>query len=189
MQIIDRQLSRPRWSMVISHHPPAQYERTFLIGSLRLCARCVGMIFGLLFGGSILIFFPALIPKFPHLGHLLMGFGFLTLALGIAAFVLNEAGIRVSNNFERVVFGLALGATLPIAWSAGFWFFGGLLILVLIGQFVSAILLRRINVLDRFVAEYLEGAEIKQHKNGSDLVQCGKFFCACSTQPLRFPKK
>ena len=36
-----------RWSMLISHHPPQQYCRTYKILGFRICARCLGIPIGL----------------------------------------------------------------------------------------------------------------------------------------------
>ena len=38
-----------RWSMLISHHPPQQYCRTYKFLGIRICARCLGIPIGIIF--------------------------------------------------------------------------------------------------------------------------------------------
>lgn len=104
----------------------------------------------------------------------------LVLGLGITAFILNEVGRRASNNYERLLFGFVLGCLLSLAWISGLWTFFGILVLVVVGQFATALLLRRLHVLDRFVNEYLEGAMEDTSKKGGSPARCGQFFCTCN---------
>ncbi len=145
--------------MVVSHHPPTQYERTLHVGRIRLCARCTGLLFGTASVGIALSLFTSTAAILA--GYLVLALELGVLGLGITAFVLNEAGRRASSNYERFVFGLLLGALLPFAWRCGSWPFVGFLALVVGGQFLAALFLRRLGVLDKFVAEYLEGAAVE----------------------------
>ena len=168
--------------MVVSHHPPTQYERTLHVGRLRLCARCAGLLLGTALG--IVLSSPASTAAIAA-GYLVLVLELGVLGLGIAAFVLNEAGRRASNNYERIVFGLSLGAFLPFAWRSGRWPLAGFLVLIVGGQFLSALLLRRLGVLDKFVAEYLEGAGVDSRAKQLTADRCGRLFCGCTSTPLR----
>jgi uncharacterized membrane protein len=150
--------------MVISHHPPSQYDRTLRLGSVRVCARCSGLFLGTVSSIAVVHFFP--LQSIPSNTTILV-VALPVLGLGIAAFVLNEAGIRVSNNYERLLFGLVLGSLLCVTWVSGLWPFLGLVVLVVTGQFIAALLLRRLGVLDRFVCEYLEGAIENSENSGT----------------------
>lgn len=140
---------------MLSHHPPSQYDRTLHIGCVRVCARCFGLLVGIVSAISIMPYLPAFGISSPIT---LLVVAALVLGLGITAFVLNEVGSRASNNYERFLFGLSLGCLLYLAWISGLWLFLGMVSLVVAGQFATAILLRRLRVLDRFINEYLEGA-------------------------------
>ena len=37
-----------RWSMLLSHHPPQQFCRTYKIFGIRICARCLGIPIGII---------------------------------------------------------------------------------------------------------------------------------------------
>lgn len=166
--------------MVVSHHPPTQYERTLHVGRVRLCARCVGLLLGAALGIPLSSSASTTAIPAGHLLLLVIELG--VLGFGITAFVLHEAGRRASSNYERTTFGLALGALLPFAWKYGRWPFLAFLVLIVAGQFLSALLLRRLGVLKRFVAEYLEGAEVDPQAKQLTVDRCGRLFCGCSSQ-------
>ena len=172
--------AKPRWSMVFSHHPPSQYERTLHLGPIRLCARCTGLVLGISLGLLLLV----MGFKADSFTTLLLGLA--TIVLGISAFVMNETGYRRSNNGERILFGILLGASLPLMWQHGFWFFSSLIVAIVIGQFVSAFLLQRFGVLDRFFDEYITGAIVSSTQPDPSVDQCGRIFCKCGTRGFRF---
>lgn len=143
--------------MLLSHHPPSQYDRTLRFASLRLCARCTGVLGGLLLGLSA----PLMVPHIQLiLPWYLAAVALPVLTLGIAGFIKNESGTRPSNNGERVVFGIVIGASFPLSWALSPWALLVLLVLVVAGQFVSAIALRRLGLLEDFFNQYFEGAVI-----------------------------
>jgi len=43
--------------MLISHHPPSQYDRTYSILGVLICARCSGILSGLIFNSQIDLLF------------------------------------------------------------------------------------------------------------------------------------
>ena len=175
----------PRWSMVLSHHPPSQYDRTLHFAGRRWCARCSGALIGVLAGALIFSRTPMLLQL--SVWHL-AGIALFTLSLGIVAFVRNESGSRQSNNYERIVFGFALGCLFPVSWALSPWYFGALLLLIVLGQFISAIALRRAGLLDSFFAQYLDGAMIWPVEEESDAMSCGRIFCNCKPGALKLPR-
>lgn len=173
---------RPRWSMIVSHHPPSQYDRTLHIGHIRFCARCTGLLLGIVSAIAITTLLPAF--NIPSTAILLVSVVFV-LSIGIAAFVLNETGNRASNNYERILFGFVLGCLIYTSWLSGPWAFLGLLVLAVVGQFVAALLLRRLCVLDRFVNEYLDGAKEDPSQADESPVCCSQLFCTCNASISR----
>ncbi|MEQ1726703.1 MAG: DUF2085 domain-containing protein [Sideroxydans sp.] len=166
--------AKPRWSMIISHHPPIQYDRTIRIANLRLCARCTGLYLGVMAEIAIEPSFAPLLSTYVHLGLIL-----LVLALGITAFVQNEIGLRKSNNAERITFGIGIGFLLALSWQNGAISFISALFLIVCGQFITAYYLRKYGHLERFVSEYIEGAAVNTH----DKFKChSSSHCSCSTQ-------
>lgn len=171
--------------MVLSHHPPAQYDRTLHVAGQRLCARCTGLVLGVLIGAGAIN-----TPMADSLSSnwLLAGIAVLILSLGVIAFVLNESGLRRSNNYERILFGLIFGSLFPLAWSFSWLHVAGLVAFTIAGQFASAFALQRLGVLDRFFAEYFEGAMIWPDGDSKDRNECGRFFCACPAGSIRLPR-
>lgn len=159
---------------MISHHPPSQYDRTLHIGRVRVCARCAGLLVGIVSAMAIMHHLPVF--RVPSSIVLFAAIAFV-LSLGIAVFVLNEAGSRASNNYERILFGFVLGCLLYLAYISGLWSFFGVLASVVVGQFATALLLRRLCILDRFANEYIEGAMDRSPPDNESHVRCGQFFC------------
>lgn len=162
---------------MLSHHPPSQYDRTLHIGRVRVCARCAGLLAGIVSAIALMPHLP--VSRISSSIALFATIAFV-LSLGIAVFVLNEAGSRASNNYERLLFGFVLGCLLYLAYISGLWSFLGMLASVVVGQFATALLLRRLCVLDRFVNEYLEGAMDSSSPDGESQISCGQFFCTCN---------
>ena len=46
------------WEMLLSHHAPCDYDRTWRLGSLRICTRCTGMLLGFIAGLGSTFFLP-----------------------------------------------------------------------------------------------------------------------------------
>jgi uncharacterized membrane protein len=160
--------------MVVSHHPPTQYDRTFKIFGVRICVRCVGIIIGIGLGIAIAHYWILDEPSLWLLSVLFIA----TLLIGIEAFVRNEAGTRKSSNAERIAFGITIGFIIAQAFVSGWMYFFSALLLILIGQFYSAVRLRKCGILDAFLGEYFNGAIIEHesdiHRNGQSYI-----FCAC----------
>lgn len=167
---------------MISHHPPVQYDRTILIAGLRLCARCTGLLGGLLLGVMVLMAAPG--GDFLTM-PVLLGLVMVVLVLGVIAFVQNEIGLRQSNNAERIAFGLSLGFLWAISWEKGVYAFLVVVAFIVCGQFASAHLLRKYGHLDRFVSEYIDGAIVKQP---TESYCCEQLLCTCTPKKAEFDK-
>lgn len=167
---------------MFSHHPPSQYDRTFHLGSIRLCVRCSAVVLGavLLLGAQLIA------PHWVNIAQwVLLVISFATILLGVLAFVLNESGARPSRNSERVIFGLVMGAVICLCWQRSLGSFVALLMFLVLGQFASAWGLKRAGVLDRFFSEYMDGAVVNLDELSP--AACHRLFCSCSPG-VRLPR-
>lgn len=137
--------------MVLSHHPPCQYNRTLRIFNVRVCVRCTGIASGVLFALLICHYFPV-----PFIAGIITGF-ILPLP-AILNFTLNELGITRNNTFKRMVTGIMMGLSLGIAFLSllsEHWLSGLMMILwILLLEFAVALTLHRAGILEKFVKEY-----------------------------------
>lgn len=141
-----------RWGMLLSHHSPCDYDRTFSISGLRICTRCFGVLLGIIGGVALTL---RVVPE-----HLL----FFSLVLPLPAvmdFTLNELQMMKGNNGMRLVTGIMLGiavgfdlyAVTNISLLQGS---AQLAWLVFIEFFVVTVLLRT-GFLDEYVSRYEKG--------------------------------
>lgn len=95
--------------MLLSHHPPCDLDRTWRIGSLRVCVRCLGVLTGAAValaswdGWSTVPVLAAFIAAVP----------------GVADFTLHELCLSPSNNTRRFLTGASFGVFVAAALSAG----------------------------------------------------------------------
>jgi len=134
--------------MLLSHHPPSQYCRTYKILGIRFCARCTGIVVGLIIG---------IVTDFSSLNFLLL------LVLPIPTFmnfVLQERKIISSNNVLKTVLSIPLGIYIfgIINLIISDLKLGIILtIFLLFMQFLSAFILFRTGDLEKLVIEYENG--------------------------------
>lgn len=137
-----------RWSMVISHHPPSQYCRTYTLFGLRTCARCLGIPIGFIIMYfftikiplSVLLFLP--IPTF--LNFLLQELKIIKGNNRMKTFLTTFLGGYVWVMIELFITGTILQASLLLCY------------LVLI-QFTTAYILIKKNKLEPLIIEYERG--------------------------------
>ena len=140
-----------RWSMLLSHHAPCDYDHTLRIGKLRFCARCTGILLGALGGTLCLLHIRPLKQVIPF-----WGLFFLPLP-GVADFCLHELGCWRSCNGARLLSGGLLGAA--IGWglctipSKGGLIFAWLAFL----ELLAALVLKVGGRLDGFLQKYEAG--------------------------------
>lgn len=85
--------------MLLSHHPPCDYDRTCSIGGVRLCVRCLGVALGAV--GWLL-----LLPSTWQAHWLLAG---LCAVPGVLDFTLHELNLLESSPAKRLITGLLFG--------------------------------------------------------------------------------
>ena len=149
-------LRNVRWSMLLSHHAPCDYDRTWKVGGMRVCVRCLGMFLGAVtgfLGGSYIPLRGFVMPTI------------MTLALVAPAaidFSAHELHKRYkSNNARRfltgVLFGISAGRVIVAAY-CGKWI--PLLLFVALCALIEitiAILFFRQGHMDTYLARYEEG--------------------------------
>ena len=141
-----------RWSMLISHHPPCDYDKTWRIGQIRVCTRCLGIICAVLIVVGLADF------KFSLANSWIF---FLPLP-AVADFLAHETGRRRSNNTQRFLTGFLIGMPLGccvLAFAAGCLFYGFLIALWLIClEFVTALLLKKSGKFEGYLLKYEKAA-------------------------------
>ena len=93
----------------MSHHPPEEYNRTFKVTRLRVCARCSGVLLGL---AVSLFTWPG---HSPLASALPLWLAFLLPLPAVANFVAHEIGVYSSNNAHRILSGVLLGIAVGFA--------------------------------------------------------------------------
>jgi len=140
------------WGMLISHHPPCQYNRTISLGKYRFCARCTGVISGVVISFS----FYSLLEI-----NLLLLLSFLLPLPAVFNFTLYEIDCINSNNFYRIITGLLLGIT--IGWAIlnlltdKIEYSILILIWIIILEIVVTVVLYKAKVLEEFFSQYENG--------------------------------
>ena len=144
--------NRIRWSMLISHHPPSDYDHTISIKGLRICARCFGLYSGIvityllknriaLVNHSFLVIISVLFP-FP----------------AVADFLTHELALWKSSNLMRFITGTVLGSAIGIYITfiiAGDGLAGTILIFwLLLLEFGAALTLKHTKRLEVFINRY-----------------------------------
>ena len=153
--------SRIRWSMLVSHHAPCDYDRTLSLFRHRVCVRCLGMFGGLLFGCYINL----VCNEIPSAWLVTVG---LCLTLPAAFdFTAHELIKKYrSTNFRRFItggmFGVAVGACLAHAWQGERWPLLFLLAYLALLELVIAGLFRVYGHLDSYVARYTAAVYIDE---------------------------
>ena len=158
---LQKHAPRIRWCMLISHHPPCDYDRTLVLFGLRVCSRCLGMVAGACTGlcasrcwsplSSLWLFIACLGLCIPA-------------AVDFSAHELMPG--YCSYNSRRVLTGYLFGMSVAICSIMGVSALpNSLLILSLfvylcVMEFVIAILFRRKGHLDDYVARYAEAVYV-----------------------------
>ena len=144
-----------RWSMLTSHHPPCDYDRTFKIASIRICTRCFGVLLGVLTSILLQVNSNILASTIP------IWVLFLLPLPAVFDFIAHELDLWRSNNAKRLASGLLLGFAVGVGGCAifsGDVFLGFLQIAWLaILEFGVAFTLRCAGRLDGYVERYEKG--------------------------------
>jgi len=142
------------WGMLISHHPPCQYDRTYCFLGIRCCSRCTGIIIGII---SSIIFI-----SFVAIDFTVILITVVVLPLpAIANFTLNELGKTKNNNIKRILTGFLLGITIGFALDyliCGNYLYGILIIFwIFFLEIIVTIILHKANILEYFIKQYEDG--------------------------------
>ena len=139
--------------MLLSHHPPCDYDHTISVGRMRICTRCSGILIGITF---FLIWI--------HI-HLFspMKFIFFSVLLPLPAvfdFTTHELGWQKSSNLIRLITGVSLGISIGfgiIMLIQGILSYVILQFLLLVGlEFVAIFILKSNGHLEDFIKRYEE---------------------------------
>ena len=85
--------------MLLSHHVPADYDRTWKVGSVHVCTRCLGVVVGI---AAALVYWGAMSSLSPLV--------FMGLAVpGVLDFTMHELGLSASSSARRFITGLLFG--------------------------------------------------------------------------------
>lgn len=140
--------------MMLSHHPPCQFNRTYKIGKIRFCFRCTGVLIGFIFF-LLINYLLFLNQKY---------FTLLLVILPLPAvfnFAIHELGKIPNRNIWRLLTGFLLGCAIGIAVKEicnGLWLLGILFFLWLIViEIIITLILNKAKVLQKFMEEYENG--------------------------------
>jgi len=141
-----------QWSMLLSHHSPCDYDHTFRVGDLHICARCTGIISGGVAFVCLLLTSLLLLRTIPLWVSLLLPIP------AVIDFATHELGWWQSNNFVRWTSGVTLG--FAIAWGM-YTLFGsravqGIAMIAWLAalELTAAIILRAAGRLEQFIERY-----------------------------------
>ncbi len=94
-----------RWSMLLSHHAPCDYDRTWRVCGVRICVRCLGMAFGAVIG--LVIAIPVCPRQISAMNFVVTVALIMPAVLDFAAHELHSE--YTSNNFKRFFSGVLFG--------------------------------------------------------------------------------
>ncbi len=140
--------------MLFSHHPPFQYDRTFLLFGTRFCVRCTGILFGILIS-PFFLFFEGIDWWIVLIASLILPIP------AIVNFTLNELGKINNSTIKRSFSGVLLGMAIGLAFIELFLgqYLMGIFIItfIFILEIIVMIILHKANVLEDFIKQYEEG--------------------------------
>jgi uncharacterized membrane protein len=90
-------MPRVRWSMLLSHHVPSDYDRTSTVGKVRVCTRCLGVAIGT----------AAALAGWRALSHTPSALFIIAAVPGVLDFVVHETGVSASSPLRRFLTGAA----------------------------------------------------------------------------------
>lgn len=150
---------RVRWSMLLSHHPPCDYDRTWKVGALPICVRCLGVVIGTALG----------LACWNELSKLPLWFVLAMAIPGVADFTLHELHYSASNGARRFLTGVSFGvfaSAFCMAVTNGYWVRVGLcLIWFFFLQLIVTIVLRCAGQIENIIEKYEKGLFV-QHEEG-----------------------
>lgn len=145
-----------RWSMLLSHHVPADYDRTWKVGSVHVCTRCLGVAAGM---AAALAYWQTW-SSFSVLVFMIMALP------GVLDFTIHELGLGTSSSARRFITGVLFGpfaaallrALVERRLEQSALFLGWFVLL----QMTSALALKHFGRLDQLLRRYEDGVYMKQ---------------------------
>ena len=145
--------TRIRWSMLVSHHAPCDYDRTVRILRVRVCTRCLGMLVGSLLGW--------LLPQpCAGIGPFWCLIGALAMTLPAACdFAAHELAVKYRSTNPRrfatgITFGVVVGACFAQMRHGNPWPFLGLIAYLALMQVAIVRLFQIRNHCDSYLERY-----------------------------------
>lgn len=149
-------MQRVRWSMLLSHHAPSDYDRTWKVGSVHVCIRCLGVAVGT----------AATLGSWKEWSALPMSLFLIAAIPGVLDFTLHELGASASSGARRFITGLLFGffaaALLRAVIETRLVQLVPYLSWFLLLQAASAVALKRSGRLDQLLKRYEEAAHVPQ---------------------------
>jgi uncharacterized membrane protein len=137
-----------RWSMLLSHHPPSQYSRTYCFFGIRICARCSGIVLGMLL---------SLLLSFSLSWYIIVILPLPT----FVNFLLQELALIRSVNFLKTILTVPLGFYLFILAknliNLDLFWVALMIIYLLFIEFILAYILIRNKRIEKLIEEYERG--------------------------------
>lgn len=137
------------WPLLLSHHPPSDWDHTVQVGKLRLCVRCLGIWCGFvavfLVASNTCLFLPIWAL-------------FLLPCPAVCDFLFHELGYTKGHNLLRWSTGVLLGGALGLGlmrWLHGeTWLGVGLLSWFGMLEILAAAVLRKTGRMENFIERY-----------------------------------
>lgn len=150
-----RRAAGVRWSMLVSHHPPCDYDRTLRVGGLRICTRCFGVLLGAVAGLALRV------GHCPIAATIRAPVAILLPVPAVLDFIAHEFGLGAGSNATRLLSGLLVGLAVAVAAHGLLWgsTFLGLSQTAWLAslEFAVAALMRCSGRLEGYVRRYEEG--------------------------------
>lgn len=145
--------------MLLSHHPPCQYDRTIKILNFRICSRCTGLLLGIAVSITIGLSYKILDTSF-NTNQLILILVLFPIP-AVINFTLHQIGFSKNRNIYRIITGVPLGIPLGISFvhllKGSIYFALLTFIWYIFLEIVVVLILKKYNKLEEFIAEYEDG--------------------------------
>ena len=149
-------MKKVRWSMLLSHHPPTQYCRTYKVGNMRICARCLGIPIGI-FACCMYENIPSVLPLWVY---------FLMPIPTFLNFLLQELNLIPSLNLLKTFLTILLGFYIYFMfkhfYEEDFVLALGLLFYLLLIEVIVVLILGKFDKIEGLINEYEKGVVVNE---------------------------
>ena len=113
-------MKKLNWSMVLSHHPPEQYDRTYCLLGMRICVRCSAIWLTAISASVVMILTQFTMPLIVALVAIIL----LPLP-GVYNFLKHEILPEQNTNIKRILTGILIGIEIGLIlfgiWTGMVW--------------------------------------------------------------------